>query len=168
MPRSGPSKQRLAHTRNAALAVREMVDPTDLAMFYHLILQGKDPVFEQYTDEDGEEHYRVVALKEGYAPTLDQKVAALAQLWSRGWGSPVETLKLEADIRGTIAASGTELDTGALPASTMHAIMEALRTKREALPAPIDAEFTEHPDQPASLTPASQHDSSPGTDDDAE
>jgi len=171
MPVITSRRQRLAFTRNSALAVRELVDPGDLAMFDLYILMGKDPVFVEVFDEHGEHiGFRVEALKEGFAPTLDQKSKAKESLWNRGYGGIVETLKLDANVESRHTSQIEAVNVGVLSASKIHRMLEIVREPRELASArdesdAIDAEFTEASDEQGSPSDTSDDDTSDDGDD---
>jgi hypothetical protein len=142
--RGGPSRQRMAYARNAALAVRDCVDPTVLAEFYLAIVMGRNPTINEVEDEDGSRHVVEYPTNGGIAPTLEQKMRAVEALLNRGWGQPAQMIQLEAELRGQVDHNVGSLTAGAVPASAIYALRDLLNQRRALQPASVvDATATE-------------------------
>jgi hypothetical protein len=84
-------------------------------------------------------------------PSFDQRMQAARELWDRGWGKPIESIKLEADITARAQIEAAVLPTGTLSSSAAFAMRELLERElaKPALPESnddaVDAEFSEAP-----------------------
>lgn len=125
-PEEASDRMSRRYSKSLSFAIRENVDPRLLQNFWLAIMAGKNPVI--VANEDGV-FDSVDWNDQELAPTLEHKMAAAKVIQDRGWGLPVQSITLEADIRTQQATMNVNLDAqiNELPPTVQLQIMQLLQ-----------------------------------------
>lgn len=82
-----------------ASRIRERTDPDLICQFFEMIVEGKNPVWVRHQKTGV--IYKVDSDPNPLqpSPTLEQRASAVKELVNRGWGLPVQSLQIDAQLK---------------------------------------------------------------------
>lgn len=129
------------YARSLTMAIREGV-PVDLIVEFHLtILDGKTPVLKR--DGRTSSGWKVEPAPGGFTPSFADIRASLRFLAEYGWGQPVQSIQLDAEVRGQVAQLSASVDLTPLGSADPTAVLALRDAVQRALAPPKSPEDVE-------------------------
>lgn len=146
MEKRGLTPQLAKAKANLSMMVRQMVPPSVIVRYHLAVLQNHNPYITEGDLGEWDVQWQEVEIP----PTLADKMKSLEFLALRGWGQPMQSIHVEADIRQATVGITTSLEHAgfqALPYEAKQKILELIvgMPQLEAVTGVADGETTQDP-----------------------